>query len=335
MWCFCVLRECVRANYADPSTVCSTVFQSLSPGSPQAHQMLNAARKDAFFKILLTDKVAMKVYVLSDGKAVDGLSLKIRPFQNECKAREDERKKTWPQLELWTAGGNDKINGGFLSVGVNDKELVLQGYWIAHVHFDPPDAAATIEYTIGVNMGSSACRAPASRDLYVCGEYVTYSTLDVQWRHLERPLKLGRGFSFECLKALVKASCFQSFPMCDPNTGLARKPCPSVCKDVQVHCPSCSSEERGTDACPPNWRQENYELNQKYCFIPQMHQLPWRPPSLTQQPVSLFGPTKTCFADPSSQNDAFQRKACRQIHFACETPECYPTARPLFCEDAL
>lgn len=44
---------------------------------------------------------------------------------------------------------------------------------------------------------------------------------------------------------------------------------------------------------------------------------------------SLFGSGTNCFPKPKPAPPI-----CRQVHFSCETPECYPTARPLLCPDA-
>ena len=38
-------------------------------------------------------------------------------------------------------------------------------------------------------------------------------------------------------------------------------------------------------------------------------------------------------ASRMNMHHGVKKAKCRQLHFTCETPECYPTARPLFCDD--
>ena len=305
---------------------------------------LTSLQGSAYYKIFLPEAAALKVSLYTDHDE-DGEALAIF-LRHGCDATNDVGIPDTPEVYtkysllleesktmLQKSGGTNEINGGYYDVGVNSPHLVQSGWWYVRVNFNPTTVNSTIvksiKYSLSPVIGTDACQKPKYGDLHVCGKYVNFKTLGVQWRHLERAPMVGEGYSNECMEALLQAWCYQLFYKCDENNhGIGIKPCPSACTDIQEQCPKCVIDEKTgiRSECSTSWRDENRDLNQKNCYIF---------PSKEERALGLhtnFGASSQCYTDEHAPWGK-KGKACRQLHFTCETPECYPTARPLFCND--
>ena len=313
--------------------------------------LLTNMGKSAYYKIYLSKPAALKVSLFTDhDENADALSLYLRhgcdatnnigisdvstAYTKHSTIFEESKEK------LYKSGGKDEINGGYFAVGVNAPHLVQEGWWYVRVNFKPDEgnnnnnsssttSVKSIKYSLHPVTGMNACKQPNYGDLHICGKYVNYQTLSVEWRHLEQTPLIGSGQSNDCMDALTQAWCYQLFYKCDEsNNGVGIKPCPSACTDIQDNCPKCTIDEYTGQrtGCSKDWRQENKEVNKQTCYIT---------PTVNERKNGLhtnFGSSARCFTDEHAPWGK-KGKACRQLHFTCETPECYPTARPLFCDD--
>ncbi len=305
---------------------------------------LTSADISAYYKVYLPEPSALKISLFTDhDENADALTMYLShgcDSTNNIGISDNANSYTKhatifeeSKLSLYKSGGKDEINGGYFAVGVNAPHLVKVGWWYVRINFKPNGVNSTtiksITYSLHAVKGMDACKQPAYGDLHICGKYVNYKTLSVEWRHLEKTPLIGSGQSKECMDALTQAWCYQLFYKCDDsNNGVGIKPCPSACSDIQDQCPKCSIDEYTGErtGCSPDWRQQNKELNKQTCYIST---------TFDERKNGLhtnFGPSNQCFTDEHAPWGK-KGKACRQLHFTCETPECYPTARPLFCDD--
>jgi hypothetical protein len=334
-------------GFAPTNEKCSKAIE-ITEGGDLENQRLSQEYTEAYYKIYLGKPMALKVYGFSSSVTSDYLSMSMRPSVSSDSTgtcddsagvpfvKKSEYESISSRLEeskkmLWETGGTNTINGGYFSVGVHAPHLVAKGWWYVHVHFEPKHKNDTVNFSMGAYLGMDACQVPNPSDLHICGDHVTYPTLGVQWRHAERSPGVGSGQSKGCMKALTQAWCYQTFFKCGMD-GIGIKPCSSACTDLQDECPKCPTDAyTGEKRCErfengDGWRQENHDLNSEFCYT-------W--PTKLERDSGLhsnFGPSKMCFTDEHATWGKIG-VGCRQLHFACETPECYPTARPLFCNE--
>jgi len=171
-----------------------------------------------------------------------------------------------------------------------------------------------------------------------CQEYVAasavngfdYPTLAVNL-HRKPPMPTELDHITGTCTAVQKVWCYQTHYMCDKNrNGLALKPAPSVCLDLQGFDEDGERDDKCGSLVPASAKK----MHHLACNL-----------APDEEPV------KSNFGDVASENFALGMaltqagnhdpntfpKAptplvpCEPVHFACETPECYLTRRPLGC----
>jgi hypothetical protein len=116
--------------------------------------------------------------------------------------------------------------------------------------------------------------------------------------------------------AAQKVWCYQTHYMCDKErNGLALKPAPSVCMELQGW--GVDGEAKTPDPACSLTEHQSEKLHNVVCAL--------APGGKAAN--SNFGDEPLTFPKAAAVEPP-----CEPVHFACETPECYLTARPLACE---
>jgi hypothetical protein len=164
-----------------------------------------------------------------------------------------------------------------------------------------------------------------------CQEYVAasegvngfdYPTLAVNL-HRKPSMPSGLNSIAKTCNPVQKVWCYQTHYMCDASrNGLALKPAPSVCMDLEgsweedkrdseIYAQSRVDEGCGALVQSQAKKMHHFVCNLAPDGIPAKSNFGNMPNTFPKAPVPIV--------------------PCEPVHFACETPECYLTRRPLGC----
>ena len=253
------------------------------------------------------------------------------------------------QRALWNAAYNDQQradSGWMFDVGVHDPALLARHglqWFVAVQHAKAPGASnpnTKTEFRIFANTGASACTGTAGPAAGVDAQcfpagggaaaVVPYSTLysNLGHRGLLPPAVEAIG-SAACRAAATRVWCAQTHYKCGAD-GLAVKPCPLLCLQMQGGWGGAESAEH---PCAALSAAEIAAVNAAVCRL----EPPTDPagaafPGADSGSLTNFGAAGSCFGTGGGAPPKAPPHPCEPDHFACETPECYLTARPLACE---
>jgi hypothetical protein len=311
--CSALANTCANGNGGYSNTVAMEADGVAVAGAVQAG-------KDVIYSIDLgTIKQALLVKVTTKAVA-DTLSVYMYP--GACPPTDLSSYKVSPQYQegqkqMWY-DGVENTKQGFYEVGVHAPDLARSGKWFVRVvakwNATAPGAMASESFTVKAVKGTAACRKPLAGELSECGPYVDYPSIFAKAFHRDtQPPRDHSGT--DCRKAIRNAWCKQQFYQCGEN-GIGDRPCPLVCSGIQEYCPVTTSETE-----PAGWRDDNKAINDAVCKLYVTYN------DTASGLHSNFGPASNCF--PGFVNAGRQ---CQRIHYACDTPTCIPTARPLLCD---
>ena len=253
------------------------------------------------------------------------------------------------QRALWNGAFNDQQlgdSGWMFDVGVHDPALLALargGTWYVGVQHAKAAAASNpntvTEFRIFANVGASACTGsagpPAGVDA-LCfppgGAVVPYSTLHANLGHrglLPLPPAVAAIASPACRAAATRVWCAQTHYQCGVD-GVAVKPCPLLCLQMQGGWGGAVS---AAQPCAALGAEEMAAVNEAVCQLdPPTDSAGVAFPEPDSGSKTNFGSAGRCFGPDGTAPPNAPPHPCEPVHFACETPECYLTARPLACE---
>jgi len=222
-----------------------------------------------------------------------------------------------------------ELQSGIYTVGVHAKDLLEANpsrIWYLGVK-DIHDGDIEVDFRVKAYVGESACTDTGTNVIQEygdtsCAPYINYPTLDanIGGRASLPTIAETVAQSTTCSRdSMLQVWCQQMYYKCGPN-GVGIKPCPSVCSPLQQSW--LAGAAHGCAALPAN---SSKALNSAICQL--------APPSGS----SNFGEfQEICFGQHKgksilSSDYTAPPLPCEPVHYTCETPECYLTARPLSC----
>jgi len=193
------------------------------------------------------------------------------------------------------------------------------------------EASASQEYAQEINKESHAYQQEATEyenvhnEPYACPLYVDYPTLDANLgSHGQRPAVVNP-FTEQC-PGIDEAWCKQTHYMCDAsNYGLAMKPAPAICAAMAEGWDSYGAPF-GCAALSYYEQKLIYEVACDLGPGPQLYGLA----NAESSSPNLVAKSNYGYQYTFPKYDT-PPVPCEPVHFACETPECYLSARPLGC----
>lgn len=253
------------------------------------------------------------------------------------------------QRALWNGAFNDQQlgdSGWMFDVGVHDPALLALargGTWYVGVQHAKAVATSNpntvTEFRIFANVGASACTGTAGPAAGVDAQcfppapapaVVPYSTLYANLGHRGLlPPAVAAIAAPACRAAATRVWCAQTHYQCGVD-GLAVKPCPLLCLQMQGGWGGAAS---AAHPCAALSAAEMAAVNEAVCRL----EAPSDPagvafPDADSGSKTNFGSAGRCFGPSGAAPPNAPPHPCEPVHFACETPECYLTARPLACE---
>eukprot|EP00937_MAST-01D_sp_MAST-1D-sp2_P004387 g4387.t1 len=269
------------------------------------------------------------------------------------------------QRSLWTAPFHDQLpsGGGWtFEVGVNDPALFerhgLEWFVAVRRNAAARDPNTAAEFRLRADVGAGACTSPHAHgaagpaavapggavspalvaDISLgaaCASLVPYSTLAAGLGHrgtLPAAVEAaGKEAGPACRAAAARLWCQQTHFMCDGADGLARRPCAAACAPVQGGWGGTATADQ---PCAALTVASARALNEAVCALDGGADDDADAAIVAAH--SNFGGAAAgvlpCFSADGASPPGSPPAPCEPIHFTCETPECYLTARPLQCE---